>query len=145
MVKNLQIHSEFVLIKKRIVHKLISSLIKEFDLTISFLSINFIKSFELREINKKHLNHDYETDVITFNYSKKEKDIDGEILISFEEAAINAKKYRVTHQKELLRLVIHGVLHLLHFDDKNEKRKKIMKQMENKLINKYYFTLLAGR
>jgi rRNA maturation RNase YbeY len=145
LVKNLQVFSEYASINKKIVHKLISSLVKEFDLKISFLSINFIKSNELLAINKKHLNHDYKTDVITFNYSKKVKDIDGEILISFEEAAINAKRYGVTNEEELLRLIIHGTLHLLHFDDKNIKSKKIMKQMENKLINKYYFALLAGR
>ena len=144
MVKNLQVYSELTLINKRIVHKLISSLIKEFDLTISFLSINFINSVDLKAINKEYLNHDYETDVVTFNYSRKIKDIDGEILISFEDAVINAKKYRVTQQEELLRLVVHGMLHLLKFDDKNKERKKIMKQMENKLINKYYFALLAG-
>ncbi len=143
MVKNLQVYSQDSSINKRLVHSLISSLKKEFELTISFLSINFIKSAKLRSINKEYLNHDYETDVITFNYSKIIKDIDGEILISFEEAKLNAKKYKINYGEELSRLVIHGMLHLLNFDDKDRNRKKIMKQAENKLINKYYFTLLA--
>lgn len=100
---------------------------------------------ELREINKIYLKHDFETDVITFNYSKILKDIDGEILISFEEAKYNSKKFNVSYGKELCRLVIHGMLHLLNFDDKDRKRKKIMKQEEKKLIYKFNFTLFAGK
>lgn len=145
MVKNLQVYSEDSSINKRKVHTLISSLKKEFDLSISFLSISFINSKELRGINKQYLKHDYETDVITFNYSKDLKNIDGEILISFEEAKYNAKKFNISYGKELCRLVIHGMLHLLNFDDKDRKRKKIMNQEENKLINKFNFTLLAGK
>ena len=145
MVKNLQIYSQDSSINKRAIHKLISSLMEEFNLTISFLSISFIKSARLRDVNKEYLKHDYETDVITFNYSKKIKDIDGEILISFEEADRNSKKYKVTYGKELCRLVIHGMLHLLNFDDNNKENKKIMKRMENKLILSYNFTLFAGK
>ena len=143
MVKNLQVYSQDSSINKIIVHKLISYLRKEFNLTISFLSISFISSVELWSINKEYLNHDYGTDVITFNYSKKLKDIDGEILISLEEAKLNAKKYDVAYGKELGRLVIHGMLHLLNFDDNNKENKKIMKRMENKLILSYNFTLFA--
>ena len=145
MIKNLQVSSQDSSINKISVHKIISSLRKEFNLTVSSLSVSFINSAELRHINKEYLNHDYETDVITFNYSKKLKEIDGEILISFEEAKLNAKKYNVTYGKELCRLLIHGMLHLLNFDDKNKERKKIMQQMENKLINRYNFTLFAGK
>ena len=143
MVKNLQIYSQDSSINKRVIHKLISALMEEFNLTISFLSISFINSARLRDVNKEYLKHDYETDVITFNYSKKIKEIDGEILISFEEADRNSKKYKVTYGKELCRLVIHGMLHLLNFDDKDTKSKKIMKQMENELINRYNFALFA--
>jgi rRNA maturation RNase YbeY len=145
VVKNLSVYSEALSINKRAVHSLISAIIKEYSLSITLLSISFINSKELRDINKEYLDHDYETDVITFNYSRQKKNIDGEILISFEEAKQNAKKYNVSFGKELMRLVIHGVLHLLHFDDKNEESKKIMKKEENKLINRFNFTLFAGK
>ncbi len=145
MVKNLQVYSQHSSISKRAVHTLISSLKKEFNLSISFLSISFISSSELHDINREYLNHDYETDIITFDYSKKPQDIDGEILISFEDARRNAKKFNVTYGKELNRLVIHGMLHLLNFDDNNKENKKIMKRMENKLILSYNFTLLASK
>ena len=145
MVKNLTVYSQDSSIDKRAVHSLITSLKEEYQFEITSLSISFIKSSELLKINREYLGHDYETDIITFNYSKKKKIIDGEILISFEEAKQNAKKYNVNFGKELMRLVIHGVLHLLHFDDKNAIIKKIMKKEENKLINRFNFTLFAGK
>jgi len=117
----------------------------EFNLSVSFLSISFINSSELRNINKKYLKHDYETDIITFNYSKTKREIDGEILISFEEAILNSQKFKVTYGKELNRLVIHGMLHLLNFNDNNKENKKIMKRMENKLTLKNNFALFAGK
>ena len=145
MVKNLTVYSQDSSIDKRAVHSLITALKEEYQLDITSLSISFIKSSELLKINREYLGHDYETDIITFNYSKKKKIIDGEILISFEEAKQNAKKYNVSFEKELMRLVIHGVLHLLRFDDKNAISKKIMKKEENKLINRFNFTLFAGK
>lgn len=145
MVKNLQVYSEDSAINKRAIHSLISALRMEFELKISFLSISLINSSELRIINKKFLKHDFNTDIITFNYSKQPKEIDGEILISFEDARLNAKKYKTNYDKEINRLIIHGILHLLNYDDNNKKNKTIMRQMENKLINRYNFTLLAGK
>lgn len=145
MVKNLQVYSEDPSISKRAIHSLISSIKSEFNLSLSFLSINFISSSELREINQKYLKHDYNTDIITFNYSNKLKEIDGEILISFQEARLNAKKYKTKYDKEISRLIVHGLLHLLNYNDNNKKNRTLMKQIENKLINRYNFTLLAGK
>lgn len=145
MVKNLQVFSQDPSISKRAVHSLISSLRSEFKLDISFLSISFISSEELRMVNKKYLNHDYNTDIITFNYSKKNKELDGEILISFEDARINSKKFKTRYAEEICRLIIHGILHLLNYNDNNKKSRNIMKQMENKLIKRNNFTLLAGK
>jgi len=144
-VKNLQVYSQDTAIKKRSVHKLVSLFKDEYNLTIQSLSISFIKSDELREMNKRYLKHDYNTDIITFNYSKILKDIDGELLISFEEAKINSKKYRVTYSNEIIRLIIHGMLHLLNYDDSDSVSKKIMKKEEKRLINKINFALLAGK
>jgi len=145
LVKNLQVYSEDRALSKKAIHSLISALRLEFKLSVSFLSICFLSSSDLRLINKKYLKHDFNTDIITFNYSSKVNEIDGEILISFEEASRNAKKYKTKYSKEITRLVVHGILHLLNYDDNNKKNETIMKQMENKLINRYNFTLLAGK
>lgn len=145
MLKNLKVLSSDPGINKSMVHSLITSLKKEFNLNISFLAISFIKTDELRQINKIFLKHDYNTDVITFDYSKKRKEIDAEILISIDDARVNARKFKVTYGKELTRLIIHGMLHLLNFDDKDAITKKTMKKEENMLINKYYFALFASK
>jgi probable rRNA maturation factor len=143
LIKNLHVHSQDSSINKRAVHSLIATLKNNFNLSISSLSVSFINSAELKKINRDYLRHNYDTDIITFNYSRKQNEVDGEILISFEEAMRNARKYKVTYGKELCRLVTHGMLHLLNFDDNNKKNKKIMKRMENKLILSYNFTLFA--
>ncbi|MCC6550612.1 MAG: rRNA maturation RNase YbeY [Ignavibacteriaceae bacterium] len=99
------------------------------------LTLSFILDKSIHEINREYLKHDYPTDIITFDYSDKDKIfVDGEILISFETAAVNAKKFNVTLENEITRLVIHGVLHLLGYDDKTPSKKKIMKNKENSLL-----------
>ena len=92
-------------------------------------------------MNKAYLQHNYSTDIITFNYSELVKKIDGEIFISIDDALDNAKKYKVSLSDELVRLVIHGVLHLLGYDDQTTSDKKTMKRLENKLLSKNKFIL----
>lgn len=145
MVKNLAVFTEDSSISKLKVHRLIQLLKKEFNLRINFLSVSFINSFTLKKINMKHLNHNYATDVITFNYSEDNNQIDGEILISYEDARRNANRYGVSYGKEIYRLIVHGMLHLLNYDDMQASSKIFMKKEENKLINKYYFSLLQGK
>src|SRR5690554_755673 len=88
-------------------------------------------------INKKYLNHNYSTDIITFDYSSSGKNLEGEIYISTEDAASNSQKYKVTFKDEIMRLVIHGFLHLLGYNDQSQKEKIVMKRLENQLVNKY--------
>ena len=129
-------------IKKSKVHDLIKSLSVELNFLVSNLEINFISGENIHTINKSYLKHDYTTDIITFNYSDSLQQIDGEIFISIDDALSNSKKFRVTLSDELVRLVIHGILHLLGYDDQNLTDKKIMKRLENKLLSKNNFILL---
>ena len=129
-------------IKKSKVHDLIKSLSVELNFLVSNLEINFISGEDIHAINKSYLKHDYTTDIITFNYSDSLQQIDGEIFISIDDALSNSKKFRVTLSDELVRLVIHGILHLLGYDDQNLTDKKIMKRLENKLLSKNIFILL---
>ena len=129
-------------IKKSKVHDLIKSLSVELNFLVSNLEINFISGEYIHAINKSYLKHDYTTDIITFNYSDSLQQIDGEIFISIDDALSNSKKFRVTLSDELVRLVIHGILHLLGYDDQNLTDKKIMKRLENKLLSKNNFILL---
>ena len=141
-MKNLHIYSVQKKIKKSNVHDLIKSLSVELNFLVSNLEINFISGEDIHAINKSYLKHDYTTDIITFNYSDSLQKIDGEIFISIDDALSNSKKFKVTLSDELVRLVIHGILHLLGYDDQNLTDKKRMKRLENKLLSKNNFILL---
>jgi probable rRNA maturation factor len=84
----------------------------------------------LLKINQKYLKHDYYTDVITFDYSNQ-KEINGDILISVEQVTLNSKKYNESKLDELYRVMAHGLLHLIGYNDKNKKDKKIMNEKES--------------
>ena len=86
--------------------------------------------------NIQFLNKDTLTDVITFDYCKGEI-INGDILISTERVNENAKIYKVNYLTELHRVMVHGLLHLLGYKDKNEKSKKTMREKENYYLNKF--------
>ncbi len=145
MVKNLFVNnSSNIKIDKLLVHKIVQQLKSALELTINSLTINFVTSEEIENINIKYLNHHYSTDIITFNYEGKNNLIDGEIFISSSDAVVNSKKYKVGFDIEIFRLVIHGILHLLGFDDQTQAEKKIMKKYENKLLKNYKFLLLSS-
>ena len=140
-MKNLRVYSVTKNLKKSKIHDLVKSLSSELDFTVSNLEINIVSGKEIHSINKTYLQHNYTTDIITFNYSDLVKQIDGEIFISIDDALDNAKKFKVSLSDELVRLVIHGVLHLLGFDDQTTSDKKTMKRLENKLLHKNKFIL----
>lgn len=142
MVKNLLVNDFGFNLNKKLVHSFTNKVRKFLELNFESLTINFITSDQILEINKKYLNHNYYTDIITFNYSGNHKLIDGEIFISFETAIQNAKKYKVDIMKEIGRLIIHGILHLIGMDDKKKHEKIIMKKKENELLKMYNFILL---
>ncbi|GAB6282043.1 MAG: rRNA maturation RNase YbeY [Ignavibacterium sp.] len=145
---------DFIL-DKTIILNLISQLSKELNFKIASLEINFILQEEIHKLNKNYLNHNYSTDIITFNYLKEannlsskinsdlniENKIDGEIFISIDDAKQNSKKYKVSFQKEIERLIIHGILHLLCYDDVDKKDRLIMKRKENYLVNKFEYLI----
>ena len=143
MIKNLEVNLDTkIKVSKTLVNNAVSLLKKKLDFEISSLIINFVSAAKITEINKRFLNHNYSTDIITFSYSEVPKNLDSEIYISVDDAAGNAGKFKVTLKEELLRLIIHGILHLTGYDDKNSKDRAKMKLMENKLLNSCKIALL---
>ena len=98
------------------------------------LSFIFTSNKHLRLINKEYLNHNYYTDVISFNYAEDDL-ISGDIFISIDQVRINAESYNTEEGEELRRVMIHGVNHLLGYDDGNDEEKEIMRQMENDALH----------
>ncbi len=135
-MKNLFVYSKINYeVDKRNIHKVVYLLTKELSFSIESLYINIISAEEIEKINNKYLRHNFSTDIITFNYSGENDTLDGEIFISLDDACYNSKKYGVSLDNEILRLVIHGILHLLGYDDLLPKNKKVMKTEENRLVN----------
>ena len=117
---------------KRLVEKVISD-----EKKISG-DLNFILTNDkiLKEINIKFLKHNYYTDVVSFNYSDKNK-INGEIYISIDTVKLNAKNYKVSYSSELIRVIVHGLLHLCGYNDTRKTEKLKMRKMEDYWLTIY--------
>lgn len=106
----------------------------------SLYSINYIFCSDraILEINKKYLNHDFYTDVITFDLSPDNKAISAEVYISLERIRDNAKQLQLSIRSELHRVLFHAALHLCGYNDKKKKDREIMRKRENDLLGKYF-------
>lgn len=89
-------------------------------------------------INKKYLNHNFYTDVIAFNYVREAK-ISGDIFLSIDRIKENSLKWGGSFEKELYRVMIHGVLHLLSYKDKYHTNKFLMRNKENFYLDLLFF------
>ncbi len=108
----------------------ILSVIKKENKIAGDICFIFCSDDYLLEINRKYLKHDYYTDVISFDYSGQEI-VSGDIFISIERVMENAVEFSEIFEKETLRVIIHGVLHLIGFKDKSKRDKKEMTEKEN--------------
>ena len=107
--------------------------------TLGDVTYIFCSAERLLEMNRQFLGHDYFTDVITFDYSdrKGERVVAGDIFIDVETVADNARIYGVTAREEMLRVVVHGVLHLCGQKDKEPEDEKEMHRKEDKYLAMY--------
>ena len=99
--------------------------------TLTFI---FTSNAHLLRINKEFLNHNYFTDVITFDYTEKDI-ISGDIFISIEQVRENASFFNVLEADELRRVMIHGVLHLIGFNDTLDEEREAMRELENEALH----------
>lgn len=122
---------------KRLPNKPIKDLIKNAAIgeNVEEFSVKviFVDNEEILRLNKEFLNHDYYTDVITFNL--EENTIDGEIYICTDVAQSQADEYKVSLKNELMRLAVHGFLHLVGYDDSTDEEKSKMKSLEDKYLS----------
>lgn len=96
----------------------------------------FCDDEEILKVNKEFLQHDYYTDIITFDYSFKNK-ISGDIYISLDTVKSNSEELNVKYEEELFRVIAHGLLHLCGIDDKGPGEREIMEEEENKALSLY--------
>ena len=107
------------------------------DYRFGDIIIHWVNDEELLEINRRFLNHNYYTDIITFDYSRGKK-ISGELFISEDRVVENAKKEITPFNQERDRVIAHGVLHLLGFKDKTEKEQEEMRLKEDQFLKELY-------
>lgn len=116
------------------IEKWIVEVAKSHNRIVGPLTYIFCDDEKIIEVNREFLQHDYYTDIITFDYSRG-KLISGDMFISLDTVASNAAMLGVSYLAELHRVIIHGVLHLCGIDDKGEGEREIMEQFENKALS----------
>ena len=109
------------------------------------LSLIFCSDEHLLEMNKEYLQHDYYTDIITFDYSEDSL-VSGDLFISVDRVQDNADEFDVLFQDELHRVCVHGLLHLCGYKDKSDEDEAMMRQKENEMLvlRKFHVKHLKG-
>ena len=115
---------------------LAASVVEELQLPMQSLNIVFTDDETLQQMHAQYLKDPSKTDVITFDLSDDEN-MEGEIYISIDRAEDQARTYSVTTEEEVLRLIIHGLLHLKGYDDLQEEARQVMKAQEDRLVTRF--------
>ena len=127
----------FPKIKRRETTRWIKQVIEHFNKKPGDITYIFCSDEEILRINKLYLNHDYYTDIITFDYSEKGR-VSGDLFISLETVKTNSEKFKTKYEEELHRVMIHGILHLCGYEDKTPVKKKIMRAKEDETLKLFY-------
>ena len=130
-------NTDFRLANKDVFSRWLISVANDEGFLIDTLVFLFVDDNEILEMNKKFLKHDYYTDVITFG-DLKDKKISGDIAISIERVLENSKTYGLEFEDELIRVMAHGLLHIMGYNDKTSSDKSVMSQKENKAIKMFH-------
>ena len=120
---------------KKVSKEWIKAIIKEENRKLGAVNFVFCTDDYLLKMNKEFLNRNYLTDVISFDL-KQENEISGDIFISIERIQENAKKYGVTFLEELIRVMAHGLLHLIGYNDQNAEEKRDMSLKEDYYLDR---------
>jgi rRNA maturation RNase YbeY len=112
----------------------LTNLLDQESKVLGDISIIFVTDSYLLEMNQKYLNHDYYTDIITFDYCEMNI-VSGDLFISIDRVQENADTFNVDLLTELHRVMIHGVLHLCGYKDKTIEEERLMRDLENKYLN----------
>ena len=120
-------------IKRRDTTAWIKAVIATYNKRLGEVGYMFVNDEKILEINNEYLQHDYYTDVITFDYNENDV-LNGDIVISLDTVRTNAEKFGKTFDDELHRVIIHGILHLCGLHDKAPGEREQMEKAENKAL-----------
>ena len=122
--------TELPIFNQLAVNEWIKQVARNHNRVVGPLTYIFCSDDRIIEVNRKFLNHDYFTDIITFDYSSHKR-ISGDMFISMDTVKSNAELFQRAYNEELMRVVIHGVLHLCGINDKGPGEREIMEAHEN--------------
>ncbi len=136
MIQFVEENVKFPLSHKNVTKKWIKSVIESYQKITGDICIIFCDDEYLLNINRQYLEHDYYTDIITFDYVEGDR-ISGDLFISLDTVKSNAEKFSVPFDTEAKRVIIHGVLHLLGLKDKTDSEALAMRAAEDRAIGMY--------
>lgn len=117
----------------------LKSIIESEGFELNQINYIFCSDEYLLSVNQQYLNHDFYTDIITFDNSDEEQTIEGDIFISIDRIKENAEQLSKVFNEELLRVLVHGVLHLVGYDDHEHKDELLMREKEDFYISLFQF------
>ena len=120
-------------IKKRATNAWIKAVAASYGRKVGEIGYLFVNDEKILEVNREYLNHDYYTDIITFDYDEDDT-ISGDLVISLDTVRSNAELFGKTYEEELYRVIIHGILHLCGINDKGPGEREMMEAAENKAL-----------
>ena len=120
-------------IKKRATNAWIKAVAASYGRKVGEIGYLFVNDEKILELNREYLNHDYDTDIITFDYDEDDT-ISGDLVISLDTVRSNAELFGKTYEEELYRVIIHGILHLCGINDKGPGEREMMEAAENKAL-----------
>ena len=135
MIQYIAEEIELPAIEKRNISRWIKEVATDCGKKVGEIAYIFCSDARIMEVNRHYLNHDYYTDIITFDYSEANI-ISGDIFISIDTVKSNAEEFGVTFNDELQRIIIHGILHLCGQDDKTPELRLEMTRKENLALGK---------
>lgn len=128
--------TDFKLTRQKVLKDWIKKILSGYELRVGDINYLLTNDEQVLQVNREFLGHDYYTDIITFDtsdyeFNPQQDKISADIVISVDTVRANAEFYRATFEDELHRVIIHGILHLIGYDDHEEEDKVMMRQQED--------------
>jgi rRNA maturation RNase YbeY len=134
MIRFFNEDTTYILPQKQATRQWLTKQAKQEGYALGELNYIFCSDDYLLQVNRDHLDHDYYTDIITFDNSETEDKIDGDLFISVDRVADNASQLQIPTEQELRRVLAHGLLHLCGYGDKSEEEAKQMRTKEEEWL-----------
>ena len=123
---------------RRITKNWIKQIAANYNKRIGDIAYIFCSDKIILNLNIQYLNHNYTTDILTFDYSDQNR-LSGDLFISVDTVSANAKQFHTDYETELYRVMIHGILHLCGMEDKTSKQRQQMRKCENEALEKFFY------